>query len=170
MDNVLDKTGKTAPRIRAFESFHPGEAHRSPSLVLDEARIRDFAELTGDFNPIHLDAEFARRTIHRGVIAHGLLVAALSTGMAYGLGLLGENILALESSQERYLAPVRPGDEIYGTVRIREVDGTASRKYGRVKWDTCVFKMIPDRDDVLAMEALWSTLVFKADFIPGARK
>ncbi len=43
------------------------------SKVIDRPAIRAYAEVTGDFNPIHLDPDFAVRTPMKGIIAHGML-------------------------------------------------------------------------------------------------
>jgi acyl dehydratase len=80
------------------------------SLTVDVALIERYANLTGDFNPIHLDAAFAERTPLGGIIAHGTM----------SLNLIWEALSAtfadrLEAGAEvdiRFLHPVRPGDHV----------------------------------------------------------
>jgi 3-hydroxybutyryl-CoA dehydratase len=166
VESCVENGGKSSPRrVRPFESFELGETHRSPVRTVEQDEVRRFADLTGDRNPIHLDPVFARQTVFRGTIAHGLLLASILAGMAYDRGLLGKNILALESSSERYLAPVRPGDRVYGTVRIAEVDGSASKRCGRVVWDLKLHRVVADQPDETVVEATWSTLVFKDRYL-----
>jgi len=149
----------------AFEAFQPGQTWRSSTVLLRPEMIRRFAALTGDHNPIHLDPDFAARTLHRGVIAHGLLISSLAAGMAYDIGLLGPNILALERSESVYRRAARPGDRLYGTVEILSTDPRAGRRVGRVTWDT---RVLQEREagDREVCRVVWTTLVFKEAFLP----
>lgn len=75
--------------------------------------IRRYAEASGDYNPIHVDEEYARATPFGGVIAHGMLVLAyLSEMMAAAFG---HDWLAGGRLKVRFRAPARPGDTL--TVR-----------------------------------------------------
>ncbi len=76
------------------------------SLVIDQARIRRYAELTGDANPLHLDAAFAATTRLGGIVAHGTLSSNLVWQMFDIAG------MAVAEVQLRFLAPVRPGDVV----------------------------------------------------------
>ncbi len=165
VESLVDKSGKSVPAVRSFESFEVGESHRSPVRVLEQSVVASFAELTGDRNPIHLDPTFARGTVFRGTIAHGLLLTSILAGMAFEHGLLGKNILALEKSEEQYLGPVRPGDRIFGTVTIRSTDPDASKRCGRVVWDLKLHRLGKDDAEELVVQAYWSTLVFKQKFL-----
>jgi len=165
VEKPVDKAGKTESPARSFESFEIGESHRSPVRVLEQGTIEAFADVTGDKNPIHLDPEFARGTVFRGTVAHGLLLTSLLAGMAFDYGLLGKNILALESSEERYLAPVRPGDRIRGTVTICDKDADVSKRCGRVRWDLKMFKITGEGSQELVLQVYWNTLVFKERYL-----
>ena len=76
------------------------------SLVIDQACINRYAELTGDANPLHLDATFAAGTRMGGIVAHGTLSSNLIWQMFDAAGLLVADV------QVRFLVPVRPGDVI----------------------------------------------------------
>lgn len=78
----------------------------SLSLVIDQARIRRYAELTSDANPLHLDAAFAATTRLGGIVAHGTLSSNLAWQMFDAAG------VAVVEVQMRFLAPVRPGDVV----------------------------------------------------------
>lgn len=168
VEKLVENSGKTPANQEQFplESLHVGQEYRSEAFAFDGDKIQQFAEISGDRNPIHLDPDFARRTIYRGVIAHGQLVAAIAAGLAFSTGIMGKNILALESTHEQFFQPVRPGDQIYGTTRIDSVDPSAARRCGRVVWVTRIFKVRENGDSVLAMEARMSTLVFKKAYMP----
>jgi 3-hydroxybutyryl-CoA dehydratase len=88
------------------------------SRTITEKDINDFAGVTGDFNPVHLDQAYAQKTIFKGRIAHGLLsVGLLSTVL--GNILPGHGTIYL-SQEVKFLAPVRIGDNI--TARVEVID------------------------------------------------
>jgi acyl dehydratase len=85
---------------------HLSEAH----LSVDPQSVRLYAQITDDFNPIHLDPEFAKKTMMGGIIAHGtmslnLIWQALRTSMA------AEQVRSLDLVV-RFVRPVR----LYDTV------------------------------------------------------
>jgi acyl dehydratase len=78
--------------------------------------IDAFAKLSGDFNPIHVDEEFARQTRFRRRIAHGMLSGAYVSTLI-GMHLPGPGALWLQQSFE-FVAPVFIGDEIEFRLRV----------------------------------------------------
>jgi len=76
-----------------------------------EATIREYADLSGDENPLHTDPEYAAEGFFGGVVAHGMLGAGL---ISAALAALPGDIVYL-SQDLAFEAPVRPGD----TVRAR---------------------------------------------------
>ncbi len=108
-----------------FEDFQPGAKLESPGVTVTEAHVVAFAGLTGDFNPLHLDEERARRTIFGGRIAHGLLTLSLAAGLL-APNIYGSAIALLEASA-RFLRPVRIGDTIRAIAEV--LDKRPSEKY-----------------------------------------
>lgn len=101
---------------RRYEDIEVGEASTF-SKTLTEADIFAFCGITGDFNPIHVDETFAKRSRWQGRIAHGMLVASMVTQTLSTL--LGEG--AVHVSQEvSFEAPVRIGDTITVVTRVTE--------------------------------------------------
>ncbi len=103
-----------------------GAELRSITRKVEQATISAYAEASGDFNPIHLDEEFARATRFGGTIAHGMMIAAmLSELMATEFAGDWANSGQLKI---RFRSPVKPGDTVtaHGEVsRVREVaEGT----------------------------------------------
>lgn len=100
-----------------------GDTYTKSRLVTDEL-IRGFAELSGDFNPIHLDEEFAAKTRFGRRIAHGMLSGAfISAILGYEFK---ERKIVYLSQTMRFVSPVFIGDTVTttGTVkRIREEKG-----------------------------------------------
>ena len=100
------------------------------SKTVTEADIVLFAGITGDTNPVHLDEEFAKPTMFKGRIAHGMLTAGF-VSTVFGTKLPGPGCIYLSQSL-KFKAPVRIGD----TVRARVTVGTIDREKGRVTFAT----------------------------------
>ena len=94
-----------------FDDLEVGMRLRSPGITVTEAHVVAFAGLSGDFNPLHLDETFARKSIFGSRVAHGLLTLALSSGFISML--VAGTALALLEVNARFVKPVRIGDTIY---------------------------------------------------------
>jgi 3-hydroxybutyryl-CoA dehydratase len=95
-----------------------GDSAELSKTVKDE-HIRTFAEVTGDKNPLHLNDEFASKTIFKRRIAHGILTAGLISAVI-GSRLPGNGTIYL-SQTLNFLAPVYIGDEITAKVEVLQV-------------------------------------------------
>lgn len=98
------------------------ESRRGP---VDRVQIARYAGAVGDFNPVHVDDEFARAAGLPSVIAHGPLTVTLALDAV--VEQLGPD--ALRSAKARLSAPVFPGDELVvvpvdGGVEVRKADGS----------------------------------------------
>ena len=92
----------------------------SSSKTVTEADIWAYAGISGDFNPVHVDAEYAKRSRFGARVAHGPLTLALVAGVT-GTQLPGVGAIGLDV-QLRFLAPVRIGDTITSQVEVTSVD------------------------------------------------
>ena len=101
-----------------------GDSAQLSKTVKDED-IRIFAEVTGDKNPLHLDDEFASKTIFKRRIAHGFLTAGLISAVI-GSKLPGNGTIYL-SQTLNFLAPVYVGDEITAKVEALQVSRGGKR-------------------------------------------
>ena len=97
--------------------------------VITDRDIEQFAEISTDHNPVHLDDEYARDTIFEGRIAHGMLTAGLVSAVI-GEQLHGHGTIYM-SQNLKFLAPVRPGDLVHAEVKV--VDMVIDKR--RVKLD-----------------------------------
>ena len=97
--------------------------------IITDRDIEQFAEISTDHNPVHLDDDYARDTIFEGRIAHGMLTAGLISAVI-GEQLPGHGTIYM-SQNLKFLAPVRPGDLVYAEVRV--VDMVIDKR--RVKLD-----------------------------------
>jgi 3-hydroxybutyryl-CoA dehydratase len=90
------------------------------SKTVTEADIVLFAGITGDTNPVHLDEEFARPTLFKGRIAHGMLTAGFISAV-FGTKLPGPGCIYLSQSL-KFKAPVKIGDTVKARVTVGAID------------------------------------------------
>ena len=88
--------------------------------TIEDYDIRMFADISTDHNPVHLDEDYAQETIFGGRIAHGMLTAALISAVI-GEQLPGHGTVYMGQTL-KFLAPVRPGDDVTARVTVREID------------------------------------------------
>lgn len=86
--------------------------------TITEGDVVNYAGLTGDFNPVHIDAEYARESMFKERIAHGMLVSGLISAVL-GTQLPGANSLYL-GQDLKFKAPVKIGDTATATVTVTE--------------------------------------------------
>lgn len=98
-----------------MSEFVPGQ-RASISKTISEADVYAFAGITGDFNPLHVDAEFARRSRFGERIAHGMLTAGLISAVL-GMRLPGPGGIFL-SQTLKFLKPVKFGDTITAEAEV----------------------------------------------------
>lgn len=95
-----------------FEEFQVGHEIRSPGRTITEADIVNFAGVSGDFNQLHTDAEFARTASFGKRVAHGMLGLAVASGLATRLGLIEGTAEAFAGLDWKFSAPIYIGDTI----------------------------------------------------------
>src|SRR3546814_886315 len=98
--------------------------------TVTDADLAQFADVSGDFNPVHMDPEYAKTTIFKGRIAHGMLSASFISTVL-GTKLPGPGAIYI-SQNLKFKAPVRPGDTVTAEVTVKAVDIDR----GRVSVDT----------------------------------
>lgn len=106
---------------RYFEDLQQGEIHTSRGRTITEADIVNFAGLSGDFTPLHLDEEFAKTTAFGRRIAHGALILSISTGLVTQMNLLQDTLIAFYGIEKlRFTKPVFIGDTIHVIKKVTE--------------------------------------------------
>jgi 3-hydroxybutyryl-CoA dehydratase len=109
---------------RTYDQVQVGEK-ASLTKTISEADIYMFAGITGDLNPLHVNEEYAKTTIFKGRVAHGILTAGLISAVL-GTKLPGPGAVYL-SQTLRFTAPVRIGDTITASAEVIEKIGEKSR-------------------------------------------
>lgn len=113
-------------------ALQPGDAFRTAGRTITEADVVNFACLSGDFNRLHVDAEYAASTNFGQRIAHGLLVLSVLSGLttqSSGYRALEPWILALLDVSCRFPKPTFIGDTVH--VQVTVVERTPSSRPGR---------------------------------------
>jgi 3-hydroxybutyryl-CoA dehydratase len=107
-----------------IEDLKP-DMSESFAKTVSERDVTLFGEVSGDINPVHFDESFAKSTIFKGRIAHGVLSASyISTVL--GMKMPGPGTIFM-SLTTRFRAPVRIGDTVVATCTVREVNAEKRR-------------------------------------------
>ena len=91
------------------------------SFEVTDARVRAFAEVSGDHNPVHLDEAYAKTSVFRGRVAHGMLLGGFISAVL-GERLPGPGSMYLGQTLE-FLQPVRIGDTVVVRVAVTAIEG-----------------------------------------------
>ena len=108
----------TAAKGVFFEDLSVGQ-EASLSNTVSGANIVAFAEISGDRNPVHLDADYAATTMFKERIAHGMLSAAYISAV-FGMKLPGPGAIYM-SQTLKFKAPIKIGDTVVTTVKVAEL-------------------------------------------------
>lgn len=108
------------PRGLYFEEFELGAKLVTRGRTVTEADIVQFAALTGDYNPMHTDAEYCKNSFMGQRVAHGMLTLSYMVGQAYQLGILERTVLAFRELEMKFSAPVYIGDTIRAELTVAE--------------------------------------------------
>jgi 3-hydroxybutyryl-CoA dehydratase len=132
-NEIGDDSKKKTPdcRIRGkgrdgsvLRKVKPGDSLPVIEKEIDQDRILRWARISGDFNRLHVDPEFARQTRFGGTIAHGPLSLAFLNELmmkCFGMGWAnGGKLLDV-----RFVAPLRPGDRIRIGGTVKQIQGAS---------------------------------------------
>jgi 3-hydroxybutyryl-CoA dehydratase len=115
-----------------FEDLTIGEKYTSAGRTITESDITRFAGLSGDYNPLHTDKEFAKESQFKQRIAHGALTFSVMTGLWDQLGIVRETVVAFYGvNSMRFVNPVHIGDTLHMHIEIikkeeRKKDGVVT--------------------------------------------
>jgi acyl dehydratase len=141
-----------------YDQFELGDSYDSQGRTVTEADVVNFAGLSGDFNPLHTDAEFGTRTPFGERIAHGALVVSMATGMANWTGIFEGTTIALMEQVIRYKGVVLLGDTVHLELEVQEKKPTSKSDRGIVYFAA---RMINQRNEVV-VDGVW-TLMMKRE-------
>jgi len=135
-----------------FEDFTLGQELETPARTVTATDIVNFACLTGDFNEVHTNWEYAKTTPFGEVIAHGPLLYGIAGGLQYASGINDGTLLALlQIDKWRITVPTKHGDTIRMVQKVIEKKETSKPDRGVVKFAR---KVVNQRGEtVMEMEA-----------------
>ncbi len=110
----------TSPRGLYFEEFEPGYKVTTNGRTISEGDIMAFAGLSGDWNPIHVDAEYAKTAMFGERVAHGLLGLSIASGLAMQMGFLDRTVEAFTGLDWKFRAPIKIGDTIFAEAEVKD--------------------------------------------------
>ncbi len=115
-----------------FENLATGDSWRSFGRTITEADVVNFAGMTGDYDPLHVDHEFARQTPFGKPIAHGLLGLAFVAGLSSHFPCV-RTIAFMKIENWEFLKPIYIGDTVYAETEVidKRMNG---RRTGYVTW------------------------------------
>ncbi len=139
-----------------FEEFEVGQQIITPGRTITENDIVSFAGLSGDYNQIHTNAEFAGETPFGQRIAHGLLGLSIASGLAMRTGILEGTVIAFrEINNWKFSNPVFIGDTIYAELNIIE-----TKPIPRLGGGSLIIEIVViNQRDEITMKGTWTALV-----------
>ncbi|MCY4070242.1 MAG: MaoC/PaaZ C-terminal domain-containing protein [Chloroflexi bacterium] len=143
------------PRGLYFEEFEIGRTMRTRGRTITEADLVQFAALTGDYNPMHTDAEYSKDSFMRARVAHGMLSLSYAIGQAYQLGILERTVLGFRGLDMKFSSPVYIGDTIHAELKVTEAKEARRLGGGLVTLDLRIVK----QDGVIAQKGSMSLLM-----------
>src|SRR3989337_1865501 len=121
-----------------FDQFEIGTCYEAQGRTVTEADVVTFAGLSGDFNVLHTNAEFGKTTPFGERIAHGMLIAAMATGMSNWTGVFEGTTIALMEQVIQYKGAVKFGDTVHLELKVAEKKETSKPDRGVVVFETRV--------------------------------
>ena len=147
---------KYKPRGLYFEDFEIGQQFYSAGRTITESDIVSFAGLSGDYNQIHTDVQFAETTPHGQRIAHGLLVTSIASGLIAQSGLIEGTVLVFrEISNWKFVKPTFIGDTVHVDVEVKNTKALRRLGGGAVE----IALSVVNQTEEVVMKGLWTVLV-----------
>jgi len=116
-----------------YEDFEVGAKMVTRRRTITESDLVQFAALTGDYNPMHTDEQYAQKSFMGKRVAHGLLTLSYAVGQAYQLGILERTVLAFRELEMKFSLPVAIGDTIRAELTVLEKQEARRLGGGTVK-------------------------------------
>ncbi|MEY8757846.1 MaoC/PaaZ C-terminal domain-containing protein [Peribacillus frigoritolerans] len=139
-----------------FDDFSLGDEMISPRRTITETDVVQFTGLSGDFNALHIDEEFAKETPFKTRVAHGLLSVAVVTGLQAMMGNVNNTALGLLEINWTFKKGVIPGDTIYSKFVVKEKKETSKKDRGVLTRSVYVYnqrkELVSEGEIVLLMK------------------
>lgn len=129
-----------------YEDLHVGQVFESVGRTVTDHDVMTFAGISGDFNQLHTDDEFAKKSAFGTRIAHGVLVLGIATGLTQRMGVFDGSAIALLGLEWDFKGPVKINDTIHLRMTIGSMRESKKGDRGIVVRD---YEILNQRDDVV---------------------
>lgn len=145
-----------AKRGMYFEEFEVGYRIITASRTVTETDIVLFAGLSGDFNQIHIDAEFSKTTPFGARVAHGLLGLSIASGLVVQTGFMEGTIMAFREVNEwKFIKPIYIGETIHVETEVK-----ATKAIPRIGGGSIVILLdVKNQKGESLMKGTWTALI-----------
>lgn len=142
-------------KLASFEDFKIGDTKSITKATSDDT-VKIFAELTGDFNPLHVNEEFAQKSMFKRRLVHGAFSSGLISTVI-GMKLPGPGALYLDQFC-KFKKPVFIGDILTATATV--VDKIVKEKAGKSPMKLLILEtVVTNQDNVVVTEGKATILV-----------
>ena len=139
-----------------WEEWEVGKSFTTAARTITETDVVNFAGISGDYNPLHINEEFCKNTQFGTRIAHGPLIYAVAAGLLFQLHLYDDTLIAFLGFESlKFTKPVKINDTIYAKVTVTEVSETSKPDRGVMKRVLQVF----NQRDEMVQEGIQAFLV-----------
>ncbi len=138
-----------------FEEYEVGREIHTTARTITETDVVLFAGLSGDYNALHTDAEFAKGTLFGERIAHGLLGLSVASGLAAQAGFIEGTVQAFTGMEWKFKGAIRIGDTIHLVCRVNRLRALPSMGGGMVMLDV----EVRNQRDELVQQGSWTLLI-----------
>lgn len=114
------KYTESGPLGYYFEDIEIDKPLVTRGRTITESDIVQFAGLTGDYNPMHTNAEYMKTHPMGQRVAHGMLTLSYAVGQLYQLGFMERTVLAFRGLEMKFSLPVVIGDTIHVRLTVKE--------------------------------------------------
>lgn len=137
-----------------FDDVEVGQEWESAGRTVTEADVVNFAGVSGDFNAIHMDHEFARSTMFGRPIAHGLLVYSMASGLLIHAPPM-RTLAFLTIREWNFREPVFVGDTLHACCKVFEKELRSRGRRGVITWQRQIF----NQENKVVQEGITVTMV-----------
>jgi len=113
-----------------YEDYAVGDEFITPARTVTEADVTMFAALSGDYNRLHTDAEYAAQGPFGERIAHGLLGLSIVSGLAYRTEIDPDGAVAFQGLSWKFSGPIKLGDTVHAIIQIAGMRPTCAPDRG----------------------------------------
>lgn len=140
-------TARTDDPSLYYEDLEVGMVLKSPARTVTETDLVTFCMVSGDWNPIHSDEEFAKVTHYGRRVVHGLFGISLLTGLMDRSGWFANSAVAMLGIEEwKFLEPLFVGDTVHCQLTIGSLRLT---KDGARAVVSRTFRLVNQRGDIV---------------------